>query len=143
MSTKRTIIEKLRFTLTQPDITFTLPTQYAGVNSVGASHLKWLTYVTATSGNTDMTIQIPELGDGGTKILDTKGSNNKKYYVSMPLDPSAQVTNIYSNYTGAIDKEYNIPKTITTISFKVLINGLLANDVTTSNPIELELVLYR
>ena len=89
-----------------------------------------------------MTIKIAELGEAGTKFTDAKGAN-KKYYVSMPLDPSAQVTNIYANYTGALDKIYEVPKSFNNLSFTVLINGLLANDVTPSNPIELELVLYK
>lgn len=139
MSTTKTIIDKVRITLTQPEMTFNLTSSYAGVS---ASHLKWLTYVTASAGNTEMTIVIPELKEGGTKLTDVKG-NNKKYYVSIPLDPSAQVSTIYANYSGALDKQYNPPEYINKLSFQVYINGLLANDVSPSNPIELELVLYK
>lgn len=139
MATDKIIIDKIRLTLTQPEMTFDLKSGYINVTG---SHLKWLTYVTASTGNTDMTIQITQLGEAGTKFTDPRGGN-KKYYVSMPLDPSAQVTNIYANYTGALDAIYSIPKSFNNLSFTVLINGLLANDVTPSNPIELELVLYK
>ncbi len=139
MATNKIIIDKVRLTLTQPEITFDLK---AGYVDVSASHLKWLTYVTASTGNTDMTIKIAELGEAGTKYTYSTGAN-KRYFVSMPLDPSSQVTNIYANYTGALDKEYEVPRSLNSFSFQVLINGILAYDVTLSNPVELELVLYK
>lgn len=139
MATDKIIIDKLRITLTQPEISFNLKQNYS---SVSASHLKWLTYTTASASNTDLTIRIDELGEAGTKFTDTNGSN-KKYYASMPLDQSAYVSNIYANYTGSLDKIYEVPKSINTLSFQVLINGVLANDVSALNPVELELVLYK
>lgn len=138
MTTTKILIDKIRLTLTQPEMSFDLKSGYTNVTG---SHLLWSTYVTTSTGNTEMTLKIAELGEAGTKFMDTKGAN-KKYFVSIPLDPSAQVTNIYANYTGALDKTYKIPISINNLSFQVLINGLLANDVTPSNPIELELALY-
>lgn len=131
-------VEKLQFALTQPEMSFNLKRDY----NVMASRLNWLTYVTASSGNNILTIQISELGDAGYFYTDTNGAN-KKYYASIPLDPSPQVTNIYANFTGPYDKTYDIPKEINQLSFKVLINGVLANDVTALNPIQLELVFNK
>lgn len=140
MTTTKKILDKIQVTLTQPEMRFTLPKGYPNVT---ASHLKWLTYVTSSNGGSIMSLDIFELEQAGIKLQDTNGGNNKRYYVSMPLDPSSQVTNIYANFTGALDKDYDLPISINTLTFKVLINGILANDITPSNPIQLEIVLYK
>lgn len=133
------IIEKIRVSITDQDFTQNIG---VGHDDIIAANIRWLQYTTASINNKEMIIAIEELGSAGTKWNNNQGSN-KKYFLSFPLDQASQVTCSYANFTSQVDIQYQNERSLNTLHFNTLINGLPAYDISPSNPLELELILYR
>lgn len=129
--------EKFLITLTSWNQVYDLPKSYENIKAV---KIKWLTYQTVTDDNKTLMLQIPELGSCGTSIQ--TNNSNTKYFLIIPLDLSAVVSNIYTNFTSEFDKRYTVPITVNQLTFKTFINDSPASDIDVNHPVVLELGLY-
>lgn len=133
-----TLIEdgKFQITLTAPEQLIKLPKSF----NVYAYKFKWIQFNTIATGGTELTINVDELTRNGYNISNT--NTYKTYSAVFPLDKSAEVTNLLLNFTDQYDARFRESKSINQLNFTILINGVLANDVSVSNPLVMELITY-
>ena len=133
-----TLKRKLKFVLTSPIQVKKIPVT---VDKIRAVKVRWLYYQTAGTGEKDMQIRIQEIDDSGMYVKDNGG--NARYLLAIPLDQNSAVTVTYSNYLNEMDAVLNVPiETINELNFEVLINDVIANQITVSNPLVLEIGFY-
>lgn len=132
------LIRKIKLVIEDPRQVTPLPIP---VDNVSACKVRFLYYQTATEGNKDMQIRIREIDSSGMFIRNDK--SNAKYLLAIPLDQNDFVTVTYTNFLTEMDATFNPPlETINELSFEILINDTLANDVTALNPIVMEIAFY-
>ena len=130
---------KMKMVLESPTTIRKIPVT---VDNVSAVKIRWLYYQTSAEGEKDMQIRISEI-DGNGMYVKEDGSN-AKYLMAMPLDQNAAVTVTYSNFNlNEYDAVYTVPiASINELNFEVRINDVIANQITPSNPLVLELGFY-
>ena len=94
-------------------------------------------YQTVSADNQTLKIKIDELGSAGTDL-----NENTKFFLALPLDLSAVVSNTYTNFTDEFDKRYVVPLTVNRLSFAIHINSSPAFDVDADHPVIMELAFY-
>ena len=129
---------KLKFVITNPIQTKKIPVT---IDNIRAVKVRWLYYRTATDGEKDMQIRIQEIDDSGMYVKDNGA--NARYLLAIPLDQNSAVTLTYSNYMSEMDAEFRVPiNTINELNFEILINDVIANQVSPSNPVVMEMAFY-
>lgn len=132
------LIKKVKVVIEDPKQVIQVPIP---ISDVKALKVRWMYYQTATEGNKEMQIRIQEINSSGMFIKNDK--SNAKYLMALPLDQNSFVTITYTNFLSEMDAVFDRPlETVNELSFEVLINDVLANDVTPSNPIVMELGFY-
>jgi len=102
--------------------------------------IRWQSHQTASAGNKEMMILCNELGGNGW--FPKADGSNTRFILSLPLDQSIAVSNVYSNFTTEFDEIYPVAKNVNELNIQILIDGIPALDVSPSNPVEMELGLY-
>lgn len=131
-------LKKLKFRLESWKSTVYLPQSYENVASI---KIRYLLYTTANAGNEDLTISCNDFKASGY-LINADGSN-ADYFFSTPLDTTANVTCLSANYTGEMDITFDNPiRSINQFTLECLINNLPTNDITTLNPVVIEMGFY-
>lgn len=128
------LITKQLVTLDKWDQSFDLP---KAIENISAIKIKWVKFQTATANNKTLKINCFELENAG---LDLK--TRTQYLLALPLDLSAIVANVYSNFTEELDIRYKVPKTVNQLNFEARINDLPTTDISASNPVLFEIAYY-
>lgn len=128
---------KIRISLTHWQQTVKLQQTFQDVSAV---KVQWLSFQTVNNGNKEMMILCNELDGNG--FFPKPDNSNVRFLLSVPLDQSAVVSCVYSNYTEEYDEVYDVPKNLVSLTFEVLINGIPAVDVSSDNPVDMVLNLY-
>jgi hypothetical protein len=129
--------QKFKFTLDGPVKSIPCPVTVDGVRAV---KIRWLYYQTSAPGEKEMQIRISELRGNGMEV---SAGANARYLLCIPLDQNAFTTLTYSNYQQEMDAVYNVPiSTINELNFEIKINDIIANQITSGNPINLEIGFY-
>lgn len=108
--------------------------------NIKATKVLWLSFQTVNTGNTELSLLCDELKGNGFYPKNDK--SNVRFLLSMPLDQSAPVSCVYSNYTNHYDKTYSVPVNLVVLNFEVYVNGLPAIEISESNPVDFLLALY-
>lgn len=128
--------QKLKLVLTQwkSQVHLTIP-----VNNVKALKVRWLQYKTASANNLDLQIGSKEMGISGN--YNRADGSTDDYFFAMPLDPQADVVNVFSNFTEEYDIVYKqTVRSLDRFTFECLVNDAPAADITPSNPLVFELL---
>lgn len=134
------LIKKCKFVLDAPQVYRGLPIVITGCRKI---KVRWLKYVTASTGNRDLTIKLKGIGLVQQGMFIKSNTSNDQYFFSMPSDDNIQTVLTYLNYTDEMDIDLSKELSpINELEFEILINDVLANDVTSDNPVTIELAFF-
>jgi hypothetical protein len=131
------LVKKLKLELTSWRNTINLPNP---VENVSAVKVKWITYTTASAGNKELSLSCDKFNQNGDNIF--SNGSNAKYFFSFPIDPANDVTCVYTNPLGDIDATFETIRSLDRFIIEISINGAPSNDITSLNPVNIELGFY-
>lgn len=133
-----TKIKKIRFKMSSWTVSIRLPLP---VDNVTGIKVRWIVYVTASANNQDLQLSCREFPASGYNLLDNGATDD--YFFSTPLDPSADVSCIFSDYSGPVDIPFQYKqRSINQMTIQAFINGAPAIDISPANPLSMELGFY-
>ena len=134
------LIKKCKFIIDNWDFKIAMPYSIKGVRYM---KVRLLSYTTASSGGRDLTIRLRQFQQHQQGLFIKSDRANDQYLFMMPIDSSAVVTNLYTNYLNEYDLKSDTPlPEINEIHLECLINDVPTADITPANPVTIEIGFY-
>ena len=135
------LIKKCKFVIDNWDYSVQMPYSITGVKLM---KLRVLRYTTASTGGRDLTIRLKQFQQHQQGLFIKNDTANGQYFFMMPVDSSAIVTNLYTNYLDEYDLESaeELPE-INELQIECLINDVPTPDITPANPVTVEIGFYK
>jgi hypothetical protein len=130
-----TLLKKIKVEMTnwQDGVNFDIP-----IMGVRRAKISWMYFTTSDADQLLLTLKCAEFAGSGYLP-----NTNNRYFLSVPLDKSSDVTCVYTNFYQEFDhdQEYSTGA-IHALNFEALINDLPTTSITPSNPLAFEIRLY-
>ncbi len=112
------------------------------IKNVSKLKVKFVSYITATASQKIMTFKISQFNSN----IYYDGTNIIKYSKIIALPPSTSTPIIYTNELAEpdvlIDDIVSNQNGITQLTIEILIDNLYSSDISASNPVIIELLIY-